>query len=120
MPVEACLNTVACVPSDGSQDGRDPQKVRKAAEQFEALLIGQMLKTVRESSGTDGWMGAGAGSSDSVMGYAEQNLASVLSSQGGLGLAQLVASGLVSSIKAAGGTGGEGAAGAATQKVSGK
>ena len=32
-------------------DGRAPDKVRDAAQQFEALLIGQMLRAVRESGG---------------------------------------------------------------------
>ena len=45
-----------------------PERVRNAATQFEGLLIGEMLKTARESS-DGGWMGSGddAGS-DSAMG----------------------------------------------------
>ena len=41
----------------------DPEKIRKAASQFEALLIGQMLKSMRDSEG--GWLGTGADDSSS-------------------------------------------------------
>jgi Rod binding domain-containing protein len=69
-----------------------PKDVRKAAEQFEALLIAQMLKTAR---GEQGWMGTGDDSTaESAMGLAEEQLASMLAAQGGLGLARLVGDGL--------------------------
>jgi flagellar protein FlgJ len=71
----------------------DPAKIKDAAHQFEALLIGQMLKSMRESEG--GWMGTGedeAGSS--AMEYAQEMFAQSLSASGGLGLASMVAKGL--------------------------
>jgi flagellar protein FlgJ len=71
----------------------DPAKVRGAAEQFEALLIGQILKSVRESGG--GWLGSGGdSSSDTATEYAEQHFATTLAKQGGLGLADLISKGL--------------------------
>jgi peptidoglycan hydrolase FlgJ len=70
-----------------------PEKIRDAAQQFEALLIGQMLREVRESG--KGWLGSGGdGSGDSATEFAEQHLAAVLSRQGGLGLAAMVSKGL--------------------------
>jgi flagellar protein FlgJ len=72
-----------------------PEKVKDAAQQFEALLIGQMLKSVRESG--SGWMGGGTDSAGSTATeYAEQHLATVLAHNGGLGLSDLIAKGLKS------------------------
>lgn len=68
---------------------------REAAEQFEALLIGQLLRAARESSGSGGWLGTGEDhSSESIAEYAEQQVAGLLSSSGGLGLARLIEQGL--------------------------
>ena len=79
------------LPADQSKDS--PAKFHDAASQFEALLIGQMMQSMRESEG--GWMGADdddAGSS--AMEYAQGMFAQALASRGGLGLADLVAQGL--------------------------
>lgn len=72
-------------------DGRSPAKIRDAAQQFEALLIGQMLRAVRESGG---WMGTSDPSGDCATEYAEQQFAAVISQRGGLGLSDLIARGL--------------------------
>jgi Rod binding domain-containing protein len=73
----------------------DPAKVKDAAQQFEALLLGQILRSERESNG--GWLGSGGGgASDCATEFAEQHLAAALASNGGLGLAHLIASGLKS------------------------
>jgi|SRR5579872_2008124 len=71
-----------------------PQRVSNAASQFEGLLIGEMLKSARESSG--GWMGTGEddAAGDSAMGLAEQYFAQAMASGGGLGLAKMISSGL--------------------------
>ena len=72
---------------------QDPARIREAARQFESLLLGQMLKNMRES-GSGGWLDGGedeAGSS--MLEIAEEHLAEVLAAQGGLGLANLVVKG---------------------------
>jgi peptidoglycan hydrolase FlgJ len=70
----------------------DPAKIKESAKQFEALLIGQMLKSMRDSEG--GWMGTGEDeSSSSAMEYATESFAQALASRGGLGLATMVAKG---------------------------
>jgi Rod binding domain-containing protein len=66
-------------------------KVRYAAQQFEALLIGQILRTVRESGG---WLGTSDPSGDCATEYAEQQLATVIAQRGGLGLTDLIVRGL--------------------------
>ena len=78
----------------GQTAGRDtPQKVQKAAREFEAMLIGQMLKSVRESSFGGGW-GTGDQAGGVTLEMAEQQLSQMLASNGGLGLAQLITKGL--------------------------
>jgi peptidoglycan hydrolase FlgJ len=75
-----------------------PEKVQGAARQFEALLLGQMLRSAR---GEGGWLGSSDGANDCAMEYAEQQLAALLADQGGLGLAGLVAQGLAGASEAA-------------------
>jgi Rod binding domain-containing protein len=82
----------AAVPQTPARPKDDPKKVTDAAHQFEALLIGQMLKGMRESEG--GWMGTGDDQSmSSAMEYAQEMFAQSMSASGGLGLAKVVASG---------------------------
>ncbi len=65
-------------------------KLHSAAQQFEALLVGEMLKSARES-GSDGWLGSSESTGDdSAMEMAESQLANALSSGGGLGLAKVI------------------------------
>ena len=91
-PAISPLATLASV-SPTAAPGRDPERVRDAAEQFEALLIGQMLRGVRESG--SGWLGSGEdAASGCATDFAEQQFATVLAKNGGLGLAGLIARGL--------------------------
>jgi flagellar protein FlgJ len=71
-----------------------PAKIHDAAQQFESLLIGQLLKTSREP-GSGGWLGtddddAGA----SAMEMAEQQFAKMLAANGGLGMSKTIEAGL--------------------------
>ena len=69
-----------------------PERIRDAAQQFEALLMQQLLHTVRESGG---WLGTGEDASgECATDFAEQQFAAALSAGGGLGLAGLIAGGL--------------------------
>lgn len=80
--------------SPGIAGHEEPAKVREAAAQFEALLLAQMLKSVREAA-SEGWMGAGGDEAGGMMlDVAQEHLAQVLAAQGGLGLADLVTQGL--------------------------
>jgi Rod binding domain-containing protein len=68
------------------------EKLHDAATQFESLLIGDMLRSVRESGG--GWMGGEDQSAGSIIEMAEQRFAQLLAAGGGLGMAKLVTEGL--------------------------
>ncbi|HVX67685.1 MAG TPA: hypothetical protein VHA11_13820 [Bryobacteraceae bacterium] len=70
-----------------------PRNTKQAAQQFEALLLTQMLKLAR--AGEQGWLGSGEdASSSTATEMAEQFLAQSLADNGGLGLAQLIQTGL--------------------------
>ncbi|WP_321476528.1 hypothetical protein [uncultured Paludibaculum sp.] len=72
----------------------DQQHRKETASQFEALLIGQIMRSMRESSG-GGWLGSGEEQSGSALGeFAEQHLSQIIAQQGGFGLASLIEQGL--------------------------
>jgi Rod binding domain-containing protein len=68
----------------------DPAKVRDAAKQFESLLIGQMLRQVREASSLE----PGDQSATAILEMAEQQFAQVMAANGGMGLAKLIVQGM--------------------------
>src|SRR4051812_37655112 len=86
--------------SVGSTAGADPASLKKndvagAARQFESLLLTQILRSVREAGGSEGWLGSGEdAASSSAMEMAEEQFASALSAQGGFGLARMVTANL--------------------------
>ena len=79
----------------GLTQGAAPGKTHGAAQQFEALLIGQLLKSAREAGGS-GWLGAGESDDAGEIGVevAEQEFARMLASNGGLGMARMIEDGL--------------------------
>ncbi len=83
--------TISPVTVPEADSGRESEKVARAAAEFEALLLEQMLRAAR---GT-GWLSSGEDqAADCAIGLAEQQLALLLGQSGGLGLAGLLASGL--------------------------
>jgi Rod binding domain-containing protein len=87
--------TVAAQNEAAHPDRRDESaKIREAAAQFEALLLAQVLKSVNEAA-SEGWLGTGQDEAGGLMlEVAQEHLAQVMASQGGLGLAKLVVEGL--------------------------
>ncbi len=81
-PIKAAA-TLPAPPAD------KPTNLEQAAQSFEALLVGQMLKMVRESSQSGG-LGESDSAGSSVYEMAEENLARELTRNGGLGLAKLI------------------------------
>jgi Rod binding domain-containing protein len=83
------------------QGKESPEEIKKAASQFEAVLIGQLLQSARSADGT-GWMDndeSEPGSNLTEM--SEQALSSALAANGGLGLAKMITAGLVRSVATA-------------------
>lgn len=70
------------------------RQIAASAREFEALLIGQMLRSIREANGGS-WLGSDDDqSAGAIADYAEQQVASAMAQAGGLGLSALIASGL--------------------------
>ena len=86
---EMSISTVLGAGATTPAKSENPQKVRDAAQQFEALLLGQILRSARQNG--SGWLTSGEDSSaECATDYAEQQLAAVLSQQGGLGLSDMI------------------------------
>ncbi|MEP6716178.1 MAG: hypothetical protein ABJC09_11430 [Terriglobia bacterium] len=68
-------------------------KRKGAAKDFEALLVTQMLRSVREEG--SGWLGTGEDkTAEAAFGLAEEQLSKALTSGKGFGLAKLIETGL--------------------------
>ncbi len=89
--MRAALTTPPILPAAPTPASNEAAKARDAAQQFEALLLAQILRSVRESTGALDKTGE---SGDCATDFAEQQFARVLAQQGGLGLSALVAAGL--------------------------
>ena len=89
-PFSALMSSTPAAASPAQS--RNPEKAHDAAQQFEALLIGQMLRGVRESGSS--WLGSEDSAGQCATDYAEQQLAAVLAQNGGLGLADIITRGL--------------------------
>lgn len=82
---------LSTVPAARPKSG-DPAQVRDAAEQFEALLLGQLLESAHPKGG---WLGSGGeGADETAVSFGEQQLAATMAHHGGIGLAKLVVQGL--------------------------
>lgn len=70
---------------------RNTQKLANAAQEFESLLLAQILKTARET-GSGGWLGGGQSHGmSSTMELAEAQLARAMAESGALGIGKLLA-----------------------------
>lgn len=77
----------------------NPEQIHEAAQQFESLLLTQLLRTAHGED--EGWLGTGDDqAASSAMGLAEEQLAQALSARGGIGLSTLIEQGLTKSTNA--------------------
>ena len=77
-------------PTPGILDHKPDSKIADATSQFEALLLGEMLKSANESGSGD-WMGDSDGESGtSLAEIAQEQFAQALAKSGGLGFARMV------------------------------
>jgi Rod binding domain-containing protein len=83
---------VTGIPSSHKNDS--PEKIKDAASQFEALLIGQILKAAHGDSDEGSFGGESDPASASAMDFANDYFARAMAAKGGLGLSKLIASGL--------------------------
>lgn len=93
-PVSSATGMLGPALAQAQKPAESSPRVAAAAEQFEALLIGQMLQSMHES-GDGGWTGTDNDDAGApAMELADEQLAQSIASHGGLGLARLVVSGL--------------------------
>lgn len=71
-----------------------PEKIKDAASQFEALMIGQILKAAHGDSDDDGLGGDTDPASASAMDFANEYFARAMAAKGGLGFTKMIAAGL--------------------------
>jgi Rod binding domain-containing protein len=77
---------------DGRPKGNDGSKIAGAAKEFEALLLGQILKSAHAEGG---WLGTDDDDAgEAAVGLGEEQLARVMAASGGLGLSKLIESGV--------------------------
>jgi Rod binding domain-containing protein len=81
------ITALPAIPPSGGDEPQKPKNIPEAAQQFEALLLGQMLKDVGPQDSEDP-------TAEPMWDMAAQQFAQVLSKNGGLGLAKLIAGGL--------------------------
>ena len=91
------LSEASATPVDAPKP--DGKKIADAARQFEALMIGQILKAAH-GSGSEGWLGAGDDdeSSSTAIQVAEEYLGQAIANSGGLGIARMVIQGVDKSV----------------------
>jgi Rod binding domain-containing protein len=105
--MNAILNQIGAMAPDPAD--KEAKKQLAAAKDFEAILIGQMLHSVREEG--SGWLGTGDDDvSATAFGFGEDQLAKALTKGGGLGLSKVIAAGLAAKTASA-----EGGAGTRAQ-----
>ncbi|MGA2711761.1 MAG: hypothetical protein ABSG41_01540 [Bryobacteraceae bacterium] len=93
MGIGISLGALPLVVADLNQSAKEKQKETGAAKDFEALLIGQMLRSLREED--SGWLGTSDDdASTATFGLGEEQLAKAMAAGGGLGLSKVIASGL--------------------------
>jgi Rod binding domain-containing protein len=73
-------------PTSSGCTTKDPRNAHRVAQEFESLLITQLLKSMKQ-----GALGEeDSGANDSVMQYAQESMARVLSQNGGIGMASVI------------------------------
>lgn len=94
-PASLALTSLDFAMSEAPDKTSDsPEAIKKAATQFESLLIGEVLKSARASDGS-GWMDTDDDDAGSILSeVSEQQLSQALAAGGGLGLANTIANGL--------------------------
>jgi len=83
------ITAAAQLPSSAGDFTDRPRSVSGAAQKFEALLLGQILKEVAASA-SNGLGGESDSSAETLLESGYESLASALSANGGLGLARLI------------------------------
>lgn len=83
------LSQTSQVPKLGQGKGRDPQQLKAAAQQFEAVFIQQMFKEMRNTVPDDGLIPRG-NAEDTYTQMQDAEAAKIMAERGGIGLAEMM------------------------------
>lgn len=86
------ISGIAPPAMDWGDGGGKPRTGPEAASQFEALLLGQMLRSAHTSEGLDGEKQDSA--TETMWDLGAQQFAQVLAKNGGLGIGRMIAASL--------------------------
>jgi flagellar protein FlgJ len=75
-------------------EGTASVKVKKVAQEFEAMFVGMMLKSMRDTVGKDKLTGGGHGE-ETFRSMLDQEYATAAAQSGGIGLAKMMEKGLM-------------------------
>lgn len=73
--------------SAGRAADKDPAAIRKVTQEFEAMFLGMMLKSMRDTVGKDKMTGGGRGD-ETFQSLLDQEYAATAAKSGGVGLAR--------------------------------
>jgi flagellar protein FlgJ len=90
MTISPNLSGVAAALTSAATGTSKSSKIHEAAQQFEALMIGEMLKSARESGSWGLTEDNSDPGQDTFSGLAESQFANALAKSGGLGLSHMV------------------------------
>lgn len=101
------LNGIPAMDIAQLKAGNKGGKIQDAAQQFEALMITEMMKSARAAGGGS-WLSSGEDEAGAALAeMAEQQFAKLLASTGGVGMAKLIMQGLGKNAPAVGEVGSE-------------
>lgn len=84
--------------SSGSVDSAQIQKIKHTAQEFEAVLLRQMMRELRNSTFSESSKG---GSNATYLSLADEQLANNMAAQGGLGFGKAMAQQMIQQVQAA-------------------
>jgi Rod binding domain-containing protein len=84
-------------PRSSGCTANDPKSIHRVAQEFESLLISQLLKSMKQGALSE----EDDGANDSVMQYAQESMARVLSQNGGIGMASVIERALTQKVTSA-------------------
>jgi Rod binding domain-containing protein len=84
--------------SSGVADTPQIQKIKQTAQDFEAVLLRQMMREIRNSAFSESSKG---GSNATYLSLADEQLANTMAAQGGFGFGKAIAQQMIQQVQAA-------------------
>jgi Rod binding domain-containing protein len=84
--------------TSGTVDTAQIQKIKHTAQEFEAVLLRQMMREIRNSVFSETGKG---GSNATYLGMADEQLANTMAAQGGFGFGKAMANQMIQQVQAA-------------------